>query len=158
MLQIYWGHGIYGIESASFFYFGKHPSLLSLGESAMLAGIIPAPEIRSPLKDPNRGKTSQVRALRRMVEVSYLDIVTALAIMEEPLHLRIDVPQHSNRLHFSEEEVGNSGKQRGTSSTAVDIWDWERESSMWELREYMERWAVRIQKRSSAVIFAVKSN
>ena len=54
ILQIYWGHGIYGIKSASIFYFGKHPSLLSLGESAMLAGIIPAPELRSPLRDPSR--------------------------------------------------------------------------------------------------------
>lgn len=54
MLQIYWGHGIYGIESASIFYFGKHPSLLSMAEAAMLAGIIPAPELRSPLRDCSR--------------------------------------------------------------------------------------------------------
>lgn len=54
VLQIYWGHGIYGIESASKFYFGKHPSLLTLGESAMLAGIVPAPEVRSPFRDPSR--------------------------------------------------------------------------------------------------------
>lgn len=54
MLQIYWGHGIYGIESASIFYFGKHPSLLSMAEAAMLAGMIPAPDLRSPLKDCSR--------------------------------------------------------------------------------------------------------
>lgn len=52
--KIYWGHGIYGIESASVFYFGKQASLLNLGESALLAGIIPAPELRSPLRDPSR--------------------------------------------------------------------------------------------------------
>lgn len=54
MIQIYWGHGIHGIESASDFYFGKHPSLLTLGESALLAGIIPAPEVRSPFRDRSR--------------------------------------------------------------------------------------------------------
>nr|POE99002.1 penicillin-binding protein 1f [Quercus suber] len=64
MNKIYWGHGIYGIKSASIFYFGKHPSLLSLGESAMLAGIIPAPELRSPLRDPSRsGATTYVLIL-----------------------------------------------------------------------------------------------
>ncbi|KAI3912257.1 hypothetical protein MKW98_012068 [Papaver atlanticum] len=147
MSKIYWGHGIYGIESASYFYFGKHPSLLSLGESAMLAGIIPAPESRSPLRDMNRGKTFQVRALRRMVEVGFLDIQSALVIVEEPLHLSIGAPQNSNELCLSKKELENSGKQGGSSSTNPTIWDWERESCMWELREYMERWALRIEKR-----------
>jgi membrane peptidoglycan carboxypeptidase len=45
---------MYGIETASAFYFGKHPSLLTLGECAMLAGIIPAPELLSPFRDPSR--------------------------------------------------------------------------------------------------------
>lgn len=45
---------MYGIESASKFYFGKNPSLLTLGECALLAGIIPAPEIRSPFRNPGR--------------------------------------------------------------------------------------------------------
>ena len=55
--QIYWGHGVHGIEAASALYFGKHPSLLSLGECAMLAGIIPAPELLSPFRDPSRQET-----------------------------------------------------------------------------------------------------
>lgn len=59
-LQIYWGHGIYGVESASIFYFGKHPSLLCLGESALLAGIIPAPELRSPFRDCSRSANATI--------------------------------------------------------------------------------------------------
>ncbi|GLJ48742.1 hypothetical protein SUGI_1027890 [Cryptomeria japonica] len=70
--KIYWGHGLYGIERASAFYFGKHPSLLTLGECAMLAGIIPAPELLSPYRDPSRGKKPQGRTLRRMVEAGFL--------------------------------------------------------------------------------------
>lgn len=53
-IQIYWGHGIYGVKSASKFYFGKHPSLLTLGECALLVGMIPAPELRSPFRDYGR--------------------------------------------------------------------------------------------------------
>ena len=53
-LQIYWGHGIHGIEAAANFYFGKPPLLLTIGECAMLAGMIPAPEILSPFRDPSR--------------------------------------------------------------------------------------------------------
>ncbi|KAA8546376.1 hypothetical protein F0562_002885 [Nyssa sinensis] len=88
--KIYWGHGIYGIELASNFYFGKHPTLLSLGECVMLAGIIPAPDLRSPLRDPSRGKKYQVRVLKRMVEVGFLDFETALLVVKQSLHLRAD--------------------------------------------------------------------
>jgi hypothetical protein len=54
LFQIYWGHGVYGLEAAAALYFGKHLSLLTLGECAMLAGIIPAPELLSPYREPSR--------------------------------------------------------------------------------------------------------
>ncbi|XP_077250088.1 uncharacterized protein LOC143889678 [Tasmannia lanceolata] len=94
--MIYWGHGVYGIEAASAFYFGKQPSLLSLAESALLAGIIPSPERLSPLREPSRGRISQIRALRRMVKAGFLDIETALVVMDQPLRLRVDGPEHAN--------------------------------------------------------------
>ncbi|CAL5350322.1 unnamed protein product [Camellia sinensis] len=97
-LQIYWGHGIYGVEMASKFYFGKHPTLLCLGECAMLVGIIPAPELRSPLRDTSRGKTFQARVLKRMVEVGFLDMETALLVVKQNLHLRVDRPHHGSGL------------------------------------------------------------
>lgn len=50
--QIYLGkngtRGIYGVEDASLSYFGKHVSELSLSQSALIVGIIPAPNINSP--------------------------------------------------------------------------------------------------------------
>ncbi|KAL2643012.1 hypothetical protein R1flu_010599 [Riccia fluitans] len=85
--KIYWGHGVYGIEGASALYFGKHPSLLTLGECAMLAGIIPAPEHLSPYHDSSRGRKPQARALRRMVEAGFLDPVNAASALNEPLVL-----------------------------------------------------------------------
>ncbi|URE12131.1 Transglycosylase [Musa troglodytarum] len=47
-------NGYYGIESASLFYFRKHPSLLNLGGSALLAGILPSPETFKPSASPTR--------------------------------------------------------------------------------------------------------
>ncbi|XP_008797317.3 biosynthetic peptidoglycan transglycosylase-like [Phoenix dactylifera] len=86
--KMYWGHGLYGIESASIFYFGKHPSFLTLGESALLAGILPGPELLSPYRNPGSGKSSQARVLRRMVAAGFLDMETALKIAKQPLCLR----------------------------------------------------------------------
>lgn len=88
--KIYWGHGVYGIEGAAALYFGKHPSVLTLGECAMLAGIIPAPEYLSPYRDPSRGKKPQARTLRRMVEAGFLDAATAAAAVNEPLRLGLE--------------------------------------------------------------------
>ncbi len=48
---LYFGHGIYGINDASYFYFDKDVSEITLNESAMLAAIINGPEIYSPLNN-----------------------------------------------------------------------------------------------------------
>ncbi|KAH7679384.1 Peptidoglycan glycosyltransferase protein [Dioscorea alata] len=85
--KMYWGHGKFGIESASMFYFGKHPSFLTVGEAALLAGILPAPEILNPFTDPERGKASQRRVLRRMVAAGFLEMESALLIASQPLYL-----------------------------------------------------------------------
>ncbi|KAK9270282.1 hypothetical protein L1049_025859 [Liquidambar formosana] len=156
--KIYWGHGIFGIESASIFYFGKHPSLLSLGESALLAGMIPAPELRSPLRDPSRGKTFQARVLKRMVEIGLLDFETALLVVKQSLHLCADGPECADGMFysssFSEKLLGRSIKlkREGVDSAVKKIWDWESESKIWEAREDMERWAIRVRNRTSARI------
>ncbi|XWS21601.1 hypothetical protein CRYUN_Cryun30bG0068300 [Craigia yunnanensis] len=153
--KIYWGHGINGIESASNFYFGKHPSLLSLAESAMLAGLIPAPELRSPLRDQRSGKTFQAKVLRRMVEVGSLDIEMALLTVRQPLYLHLNRPEHSDglsyMLSFSWLGLGENKKlnQVGKESTFKGTWDWERESKIWEVCEEMERWAVKVRHRTS---------
>ena len=49
MFEVYlnlieWGRNVYGIGEASRYYFDKHPSELSLGESIYLASIVPRPK------------------------------------------------------------------------------------------------------------------
>ncbi|MFN0150472.1 MAG: penicillin-binding protein 1A [bacterium] len=50
--QIYFGHGAYGVESASHLYFGKPAKDLVLSECATLAGIPKNPSGYSPLRHP----------------------------------------------------------------------------------------------------------
>jgi penicillin-binding protein 1A len=49
---VYFGEGAYGIEAAAKTYFGVHASELTLSESAMLAGLITAPNHFDPLVRP----------------------------------------------------------------------------------------------------------
>ncbi|XP_026665497.2 biosynthetic peptidoglycan transglycosylase-like isoform X1 [Phoenix dactylifera] len=150
--KMYWGHGKFGIESASLFYFGKHPSLLNVGESALLVGILPSPETFNPFTNPTsvlvqlrkpklslsyRGKSSQARALRRMVAAGFLDLETALVIVSQPLCLHTD---------GIGEEYEDFRKQMRPSSAIKDIWNWEMASIAWEVRENMEKWAMKMHK------------
>lgn len=41
---IEWGRNVYGVSEAARYYFSKHPSQLSLGESIYLASIVPRPK------------------------------------------------------------------------------------------------------------------
>jgi penicillin-binding protein 1A len=87
--QIYLGHRRYGVEEASRYYFGKSVRDLSIGEAAMLAGLVQSPERLSPVKHPEASRSRQRYVLRRMVEEKLLDARVAEAEAARPLKIRI---------------------------------------------------------------------
>ncbi|WP_440897894.1 transglycosylase domain-containing protein [Amphibacillus sp. Q70] len=60
---IYYGHGIYGVETASQFYFGKSTTDLSLAEIALLVAIPNRPNAYSPLNHYDTAKEQQEKVL-----------------------------------------------------------------------------------------------
>ncbi len=62
------GHGNYGVEAASRYYFSKPAAKLTLAEAATLAGILPAPSRYSPYRQPQRVLRQRQRVLRRMLD------------------------------------------------------------------------------------------
>jgi penicillin-binding protein 1A len=68
----YFGHGCFGIESASQYYFGKPASALEVGEAAMLVGIIPSPNKYSPLDAPEIAKARLRTVLKRMAKNGFV--------------------------------------------------------------------------------------
>ncbi|OGG06793.1 hypothetical protein A2872_01015 [Candidatus Gottesmanbacteria bacterium RIFCSPHIGHO2_01_FULL_42_12] len=84
--QIPYGGTAYGAEEAARIYFGKHAKDLSLAESALLAGITPAPTYYSPLgTDPSRAKKRQVEVLNLMAENGFISKDEADKSAAEPL-------------------------------------------------------------------------
>src|SRR6202050_2027215 len=51
--QIFLGHGAYGFEAASEYYFSKSAKQLKLEEAALLAGLPKAPQYYSPIAHPD---------------------------------------------------------------------------------------------------------
>jgi len=72
MNQVYWGHNTYGAETAAESYFGKSSANPTLAESAMMAGLIQAPESLSPFLDYKAAKRRQATVLRRMKELNWI--------------------------------------------------------------------------------------
>jgi len=80
---IYFGDGCYGITSAAKHYFNKQPSELGINESAMLAGIIKAPSLYSPIVDKNKCNERKNLVLKEMFSQGY--------ISKEDLNKNIDL-------------------------------------------------------------------
>ncbi len=70
--QIYLGHGAYGVEAASNFYFNKSTREISIAEAALLASLPSAPNIFSPFKNPQLSREKQKTVLIRMVENGFI--------------------------------------------------------------------------------------
>ena len=70
--SVYFGHGNYGIQSASKYYFGKDVSELSLSDSAILIGLLPAPARYSPFRYPERSIKRKKLVLKIMLDNGYI--------------------------------------------------------------------------------------
>src|SRR5207245_1610563 len=66
--QVYMGHGRYGIEAASEYYFGKAANKMTLPEAALLAGLVQRPETYSPFRSPEKARSRRDHVLNRMAE------------------------------------------------------------------------------------------
>ena len=85
--QVYWGHNNYGVQTAAQSYFGKPASALNLAESAMMAGLIQAPEEYSPFGNFTKAKQRQALVLARMQELGWITPEEESAAKEQKLKL-----------------------------------------------------------------------
>jgi penicillin-binding protein 1A len=69
---IYWGRGMYGIETASKEYFGHPAAELTYSEAALLSGIIPSPVYWDPSVNLDQAKHRWERSITRMYEQGYI--------------------------------------------------------------------------------------
>lgn len=87
MNRIFWGGSIRGVEVAARTYFNKPASQLSLPQSALLVGIIRAPNKFSPFRHPDRAITQRDWVLKKMVENRALSQKEADQAKSAPLAL-----------------------------------------------------------------------
>ena len=86
--QIFLGQRAYGFGAAAQTYFGKPLDALSLGETALLAGLPQNPVYANPVASPQRAIKRQRWVLSRMVVAGHISQAQADAALAEPLAFR----------------------------------------------------------------------
>jgi len=97
------GHGRYGVEAASRFYFNKPASDLTLVEAATLAGILQRPSDYSPYRRPDLVTRRRNYVLGRMAAEGYITRARSREAQQEPLLVVHQGPRDQVAPYFAEE-------------------------------------------------------
>jgi penicillin-binding protein 1A len=101
--QIFLGHGVYGFEAASEFYFSKPARNLTLAEAALLAGLPKGPGIYSPINHPDRAIKRRNLVINAMLEDGKITAAQAADTRSAPLVLYLQHDPNSLAPYFVEE-------------------------------------------------------
>src|SRR3974390_1900602 len=101
--QIFLGHGAYGYEAASEYYFGKPAKELKLEEAALLAGLPKAPQYYSPINHPDRAIRRRNLVINSMLEDGKITAQQAADAKAEPIQLNLQHDPNSLAPYFVEE-------------------------------------------------------
>ena len=94
--RVYFGAGAYGIEAASQRYFDKSANELTIGEAALLAGLLKAPSRYSPLSETERAAGRATVVLNEMEEAGVITTAQREAAVLEPVRVsRTLATQHA---------------------------------------------------------------
>jgi penicillin-binding protein 1A len=87
MNRVYFGAGAYGIEAASQRYFNKPASQLTIGESALLAGMMKGPARYSPVSASERAARRATVVLDEMVRIKAITPQEMEEAIKEPVRV-----------------------------------------------------------------------
>ena len=101
--QIFLGHGVYGFEAASEFYFSKPAKQLTLDEAAVLAGLPKGPTIYSPITHADRAQKRRNLVINAMLEDGKITAAQAADARSAPMTLHLAHDPNSLAPYFVEE-------------------------------------------------------
>lgn len=127
--HIYLGCGIYGVAAAAHTFWGKSIEELTVGEAALIAGIVQSPRRYCPLLNPDQALKRRNVVLHCMATAGYITLDDAQRISKEPLSLHIAQEHSANASHIRdmiraqlEELIGRHDLYNGglTIKTTID--------------------------------------
>jgi penicillin-binding protein 1A len=112
--QIFLGHGVYGFEAGSEFYFSKPAKDLTIEEAALLAGLPKGPSAYSPINNPEKALRRRNLVINNMMEDGRITAQQAQEAKSRPLNLRLQTDPNNLAPYFIEETRRYLEKKFGT--------------------------------------------
>jgi len=101
--QIFLGHGVYGFEAGSEYYFGKPAKQLTIEEAATLAGLCKGPSAYSPISNPEKCLRRRNLVINNMMEDGKITAQQAQEAKSRPLALHLQSDPNNAAPYFIEE-------------------------------------------------------
>jgi penicillin-binding protein 1A len=95
---VFYGSNAYGIRSASSTFFGKHPSQLTVEEAALLVGVVNAPTMYSPVRNPERALKRRNHVLSQMAKYDFITAQACDSLRQLPIQLSFQQQDHLSGL------------------------------------------------------------
>ena len=97
--RVYFGAGLYGIDAASRYYFGKPPEELNIAEAAVLAALPKAPSKLNLRDNLDGAKARQLYVLEQMADLGFITADQVTDAIETDLTI-IDAPEYDPQLGY----------------------------------------------------------
>ncbi|HVF37824.1 MAG TPA: PBP1A family penicillin-binding protein [Sphingomicrobium sp.] len=119
--RVYFGGGAYGIDAASRTFFGHGADRLSLGEAAIIAGLVKAPSNYSPTADVEAARGRAGVVLNSMVENGFLPASAAASV--DPAEIKVQPPAKQNSVrYFTDWALPQLDMLIDETSEPIDVW------------------------------------
>jgi penicillin-binding protein 1A len=119
--RVYFGGGAYGIDAASRKFFGHGADHLSLGEAAIIAGLVKAPSNYSPSADVEAARSRSGVVLQTMVRNGFITAETAAAVNPAQVRIQQTASQNSVR-YFTDWALPQLDTLIDQTSEPIDVW------------------------------------
>ena len=103
--KVYFGDGLHGVEAAALGFFGKHASDLTLGEAALIAGLVKSPSSYAPTVNLKRAVSRRDLVLQTMVASGVITAVEADQAKAQPVRLKSTLGRDDPHGAWFKEEV-----------------------------------------------------
>ena len=119
--RVYFGGGAYGIDAASRRFFGHGADTLSLGEAAIIAGLVKAPSNYSPTADAEAARQRSGVVLNSMVENGFVSAAAAASVNPATIRLQPTSKQNGVR-YFTDWALPQLDTLIDDTSEPIDVW------------------------------------
>lgn len=119
--RVYFGGGAYGIDAASRRFFGHSARTLSLGEAAIIAGLVKAPSNYSPTADVEAARNRSRVVLQTMVKNGFVDAGSASQVDPNAIKVQATPRQNSVR-YFTDWALPQLDTLIDESNEPIEVW------------------------------------